>query len=293
VRVYAVSRANEPVGVLYFDLFNRPGRMHGSYQQQYRVAERFRGRVLPVSSVNSSFPPPAPGEPVLLPWEYANVFFHEFGHALHMLLNGASYPSLGSERVAWDFVELPALLNERWLQDRELLRRFARHHATGEPIPEPLLDRLEAALRFDRIFSVNLDYLAPAIVDLRLHLLADGREGREIDALRVEQETLAELGMPEAWDLIMRVTSSVHGFGGGYGAGVYVYLWADLMAADVAEAFEQSPGGLYDHDTSKRWRESILSVGHGVPAGEAFRRFRGRDPEPGPLLRRFGLEARP
>ena len=156
-----------------------------------------------------------------------------------------------------------------------------------------MLDRLEAALRYDRIFSVNLDYLAPAIVDLRLHLLADGREDREIDAVRVEQETLAELGMPEAWDLIMRVTSSFHSFIGAYGAGVYVYLWADLMAADVAEAFERSPGGLYDADTAQRWRQDILTVGNGVPAGDAFRRFRGRDPEEGPLLRRFGLEEHP
>jgi peptidyl-dipeptidase Dcp len=293
VRVFEVRRGAEPVGVVYFDLFNRPGRMHGSYQQEYRTAERFRGRVLPISSVNSSFPPPAAGEPVLLPWEYANVFFHEFGHALHVLLNGTRYPSLASAQVAWDLVELPALLNERWLRDRDLLQRFARHPATGEPIPEALLARMEQALRYDRIFSVNLDYLAPAIVDLELHLLADGAEGREIDAVEVEARVLRELGMPEAWDLIMRVTHSFHSFIGAYGAGVYVYLWADVMAADVAEAFERSPGGLYDADTAERWRRTILSVGHSVPADEAFRRFRGRDPDPAPLLRRFGLETQP
>ncbi len=291
VRVYQVSRGGEPVGVLYFDLFNRPGRMHGSYQAEYRTAERFRGRVLPISSVNSSFPPPAPGEPTLLPWEYANVFFHEFGHALHMLLNTTSYPSLGSTQVAWDLVELPALLNEFWLRDRELLRRFARHHETGEPMPESLVDRLQEALRFDRIFSVNLDYLAPAIVDLRLHLLADGQEDSDIDAVAVERGILLELGMPVAWDEIMRVTHNFHSFIGAYAAGVYVYLWADIMAADIAQAFAGSPGGFYDQDTAERWRRTILSVGHSVPAGEAFRRFQGRDPDEGPLLRRFGLEA--
>ena len=288
IRVFEVRRADETVGVLYTDLFHRPGKAHGSHQHQMRGAESFHGRVLPISNMVSGLPPPPPGEPVLLAWEYANVLFHEFGHALHMLLNRARYPSLGSLQVAWDLVELPALLNEYWLRDRELLARFARHHATGEPMPVALIERLEAGLKYDRIFSVNLDYLGGAIVDLRLHLMADG-SGREIDAVAVERETLAEFGMPPAWDLILRVTSSTHSFAGGYDAGLYSYLWADLMAADAAEAFLQSPGGLYDIDVARSWRDTILSVGHTVPAGETFRRFRGRDPDPGALMRRFGL----
>lgn len=288
IRVFEVRRADESVGVLYADLFHRPGKAHGSHQHQMRSAESFRGRVLPISNMVSGLPPSPPGKPVLLPWEYANVLFHEFGHALHMLLNRARYPSLGSLQVAWDLVELPSLLNEYWLRDRELLARFARHHATGEPMPGALIERLEAGLKYDRIFSVNLDYLGAAIVDMTLHLMADGR-GREIDAVAVERETLAELGMPLAWDLILRVTSSLHSFAGGYDAGLYSYLWADLMAADAAEAFLQSPGGLYDADVARSWRDSIVSVGHTVPAAETFRRFRGRDPDPGALMRRFGL----
>ena len=296
IRVFEVRRAGdaggaplaEPIGVLYVDLFHRSGKAHGSHQHQMRGAESFRQRVLPISNMVSGLPAPAPGEPVLLPWEYANVFFHEFGHALHMLLNRARYPSLGSLQVAWDLVELPALFNEYWLRDHELLARFARHHATGAPMPPALIERLEAGLRHDRIFSVNLDYLGAAIVDLALHLMADGSE-REIDAVAVERETLAELGMPEAWDSIMRVTSSVHSFAGGYDAGLYAYLWADLMAADVAEAFLASPGGLYDADAARSWRDTILSVGHTVPAAECFRRLRGREPDPLALMRRFGL----
>ena len=154
-----------------------------------------------------------------------------------------------------------------------------------------MLGQLEAALRFDRIFSVNLDYLAPAIVDLRLHLLADGKDGPDIDAIAVEREVLAELDMPAAWDQIMRVTHNFHSFIGAYSAGVYVYLWADIMAADVAQAFVESAGGLYDQETAERWRRDLLTVGHSVPADEAFRRFRGRDPDPDALLRRFGLTA--
>jgi len=288
IRVFEVRRAGAPVGVLYLDLFQRPGKAHGSHQHQVRSAEAWRRRVLPISNIVSGVPPGAPGEPVLLPWEYANVLFHEFGHALHMLLNRARYPSLGSLHVAWDLVELPSLLNEYWLRDHELLARFARHHASGEPMPPGLIERLEAGLEHDRIFSVNLDYLGGAIVDLKLHLMADGSE-RQIDAVAVERETLAELGMPEAWDLILRVTTSAHSFAGAYDAGLYSYLWADLMAADAAEAFLQSPGGLYDAGVAQAWRDTILSVGHTVEAAEAFRRFRGRDPDPGALMRRFGL----
>jgi peptidyl-dipeptidase Dcp len=291
VRVYEVSRGDEPVGVLYFDLFNRPGKAHGSYQMQYREAESFRGRVLPIAAIYSTFPPPpnmAQGQPVLLPWEYANVFFHEFGHALHMLHCTSAYASLGSQHVAWDFVELPALINERWLRDRELLARFARHHITGDPMPDELIDCIEQGLKYDRIFSLNPDFLLPAIVDLRLHLLADG-SGAPIDPVLVEKDTLAELGMPDAWDLIMRVTHNFHIFIGAYAAGLYSYLWADVMAADAVETFERAAGGIYDATVSRTWIDQVLSVGHRVPADQAFRQFAGHDPDPMPLQRRFGL----
>jgi peptidyl-dipeptidase Dcp len=289
VRVYEVRRGADVIGIIYFDLFNRPGKAHGSYQMQYREAESHRGRVLPISAVYSTFPAPPDGQPVLLPWEYANVFFHEFGHALHMLHCTSAYAALGSQHVAWDFVELPALMNERWLRDRELLERFARHHVTGLAIAPGLIDRIEQGLKYDRIFSLNPDYLLPAIVDLRLHLLADG-SGTPIDPVQLENDTLTELGMPEAWDLIMRVTHNFHCFVGSYAAGLYSYLWADVMAADAVEAFERSPGGLYDPGTTRRWIDHILSVGHRVPADQAFRSFAGHDPDPTPLHRRFGLQ---
>jgi peptidyl-dipeptidase Dcp len=292
VRVYEVSRhaTAEVVGVIFFDLFNRPGKAHGSYQMQFREAENFQGRVLPISCVFSTFPQPPEGQPVLLPWEYANVFFHEFGHALHMLHCKAAYRSLGSEHVAWDFVELPALINERWLRDPELLARFARHHLTDEPMSPALIDRIEEAFQYERIFSLNPDFLLPAIVDLRLHLLADGT-GNPIDVVQVENEIIAEFGMPDAWDLVMRVTHNFHIFIGAYAAGLYSYLWSDVMAADAVQTFEKSPGGIYDAQTSKAWIDKILSVGHSVPANEAFRDFAGHDPEPSPLHRRFGLAA--
>ena len=287
VRVFEVSRAGEPVGVLYFDLFRRAGKNRGSWSTEYRAEESFRGRVLPIAAVISSVERPADGGPVLLTWEEANVWFHEFGHTLHMLSSTARYPSLDSLAVPWDFVEVPALLNERWFHNRELLTRFARHYKTGEPIPITLLEKVERAARFERVFSLNLDYLAPAIVDVKMHLLADGRE---IDAVALENQILADLGMPHAWDEIMRVPQNVHAFSLDYAAGVYGYLWADVIAADIAEAFTCSPGGLYDTGTAERWRSTVLTVGDTVPMEDAFRNFRGRDPDPSALLRQFGLE---
>lgn len=288
IRVYEVQLNGEPLGVLAMDLFHRPGKSHGSHVHQMRSAESFAGSVLPVLNLVSGLPPPANGQAVLLPWEYVNVLFHEFGHAVHMLFNRARYPALGSIQVAWDLVELPALLNEYWLRDRELLRRFARHHQTDEPMPEALIERLESSLRYDRIFSVNLDYLGPAIVDLKLHLMADG-SGKPIDAVALEQRTLEELGMPQAWDLIMRVTTCAHCFAGAYDAGLYSYLWADIMAAMVAERFSQSPGGLYDSALAQAWRDCLLTVGHTVDASQAFHRFCGAAPNPQALMRRFTL----
>ncbi len=291
VQVYEVRRGEEAQGVLYFDLFNRPGKMHGSYQTEYRSAEWVDGRrVLPISAVHSSFQAPTGAtEAVLLPFEYANVFFHEFGHALHMLLSRAPYPSLGSVGVPWDFVEVPALLNERWLLDRRTLARFARHAETGQPVPEALIDQLEKSLRYDRVFSLNLDYLAPAILDLRLHLLADGEPGRKFDVSALERETLRELEMPQAWDTIMRVTNNFHSFPGGYAAGLYGYLWADVMAADAAEAFLENPEGLNDRATGQRWEDALLGSAWTVEPDEAWQHFRGREVDATALIRRFGL----
>jgi len=288
---YEVRRGGDAVGVLVLDLFHRAGKGHGAHQQQWRAAERFQGRVLPISCISLNLAPPAAADaPVLLPWEYANVLFHEFGHALHMLCCRAPYPSLGSLNVPWDFIELPSLLHERWLARPELLQRFARHHESGAPLPPALLDGLRATLRRERIFSLQVDYLATAIVDLRMHLLADGRPGgADHDPIEIERATLAELGMPRACAPVMGMAQAMHCWSERYAAGLYVYLWGDLLAADAAECFEQAPGGWLDEAVARRWHDEVLSVGAGVDAAEAFRRFRGRDVDPGALLRRFGL----
>jgi peptidyl-dipeptidase Dcp len=287
VKLFTVRRGGAHLGLVAFDLAARKGKTPGMWSTAVQVAERFGEWVAPFAMVSASLARTGPGDPLLLSWLEATVLFHEFGHALHMLSCEAPYPSLDSLQVEWDMIELPALLNERWIFDRELLHRFARHHRTGEPIPDDLVGRIEEAARFDRVFSLNLDYLAPAFVDMRMHLAADGGE---VDALEIQSRVFAELGLPSAVDPLMYVPHLAHAFWDQYAAGLYVYLWGDVLAADVAEAFLEAPGGLFDRGIAERFRSTILSVGASVPAEQAFRNFRGRDPDPGALLRRFGLE---
>jgi peptidyl-dipeptidase Dcp len=287
IRVYEVLRGSETVGVLYVDMFQRAGKGPASWATEQRPAERGPSDVLPIAALHSSVTKPADGSMPLLEWERANVIFHEFGHAMHVIANGARYRSLGSMKVPFDFIETPSLLQERWLLDRTLLKRFMRHYKTGEPIPDELIQKIEHAQRHDRVFSMNLDYLATALVDLRMHRLADGGP---VSAIDVERSTLAELGMPPSITPLLRVSSGPHPFTDLYGAAVYTYFWSDALAADIAERFLAAPGGLYDSDVSALYRRTILESGNVRPIEQAFREFRGRDPDPDALFRRFGLQ---
>jgi peptidyl-dipeptidase Dcp len=285
VQVYEVARGDDVIGVLWMDLLTREGKMRGSWQAEIQAAEDFIGRRLCFSNVCSNIDKPADG-PILMGWEYANVLFHEFGHAMHMLMSRARYPSLGSMGVEWDLVELPSQLNERWLYDRDLLRQYARHWQTGEAIPDAMVDAIEAGFRFDGVFSVRLEYLMPTLVDLNMHLAA---RGDPVDPLAIERQVYEELAAPDAIDPIFFLPQQYHSFTEAYAGALYSYLWADVMVADVIEAFENAPGKLYDAQVAAKWRDAILCVGTSVGGAQAFRNFRGRDPDPGALLRRFAL----
>lgn len=290
IRVFEVSRNDELLGLLWVDLFQRQGKGPASWASQYRSFENYRGKALPLVALHSAVTPPVDeSDPVLVPWERANVIFHEFGHALHTLANGAAYPSLGTYSLPWDFIEVPSLLNERWLLNRTVLKKFARHFETGETMPDDLIARIEAVNQHDRIFSANLNYLGTALVDMQLHLLADGRD---IDAMAEEKRILEQLQLPQAVDLTLYAPHAFHTFGSSaYAAGVYTYLWSDVIAADIAEVFLASPGGLFDYAVAGRYYDQILQRANTVPAAKAFEEFRGRAPDPMALMRRFGLEA--
>ncbi len=288
VEVFEVTRHGERVGLWYFDLFARPGKLSGAWMSEYRTQQALAG-VTPIISNNSNFIPGAPGEPVLISWTDAVTLFHEFGHGLHGLTSSVTYPSLAGTSVLRDFVELPSQLNERWLATPELLERFALHVDTGEPMPAALVKKLLAAQKFSAGFGTT-EYLACAILDLEAHLAAD----EALDATAFESVALERLGMPSEIIMRHRLPHFSHVFSGeGYACGYYNYIWADTLTADAAEAFAEAPGGFYDKDLAAKLLEEVLSIGNTRDPAEAYRRFRGRDHTIDALMRDRGFVAAP
>jgi peptidyl-dipeptidase Dcp len=286
VRVYEVKAAGERhVGLWYFDPYARPGKRSGAWMSAYRAQERFAGEVPTIVSNNANFVKGAPGEPVLISWEDATTLFHEFGHALHGLSSSVRYPSLSGTSVARDSVEFPSQLFERWLETPEVLSRFAVHYRTGRPMPDELVERMQRASKFNQGFA-TVEYLAAALVDMRLHLAGDAA----VDPGTLERDTLARIGMPREIVMRHRTPHFLHVFGDdGYSAAYYSYLWADTLSADAWEAFMESAGGPYDEALASRLREHVLSAGNTVDPAEAYRLFRGRDAGIGALMRRRGF----
>jgi peptidyl-dipeptidase Dcp len=250
----------------------------------YRSQERFDGEVTTIVSNNSNFVKGKPGEAVLVSWEDARTLFHEFGHALHGLSSNVSYPSLSGTSVPRDYVEFPSQLLEQWLSTPEVLGRYALHVTTGKPLPEDLARRIERAAKFNQGF-ITVEYLAAALVDMKLHLAGD----KEIDPDAFERETLQALGMPQQIVMRHRTPQFSHVFASdGYSAGYYSYLWSDTLAADAWGAFTEA-GGPYDEAVARRLRDHIFSAGNTVDPAEAYRAFRGRDAGIGALMRQRGF----
>jgi len=290
VRVWEVTKGGQRVGLWYFDPYARAGKQSGAWMSEYRTQEKFRGVVTPIVSNNCNFVKGKPGEPVLISWDDASTMFHEFGHALHGLNSDVNYPGLAGTNVARDFVEFPSQLNEHWLPTKPVLTQFAVHYQTGKPIPDELVAKIEKAKTFNQGFS-TVEYLASAIYDMKIHLAA---KGQAIDPAAFEKSAMAEIGLPSEIVMRHRPTQFGHIFSGdGYSAGYYDYIWADTLTADAAEAFEEAPGGFYDRDVAKRLHDDIMSVGNTIDAGEAFRRFRGRDVKIGALMRNRGFPVPP
>jgi peptidyl-dipeptidase Dcp len=289
VRVWEVrDAAGGHVGLFAFDPFARKGKRSGAWMSGYRGQERFAGAVAPIVSNNCNFAKPAPGGPALLSWDDATTLFHEFGHALHGLCSSVEYPSLAGTAVARDYVEFPSQLLEHWLATPEILDRFAVHHETGRPMPRDLVARIERARRFNEGFR-TVEFLASALVDMRMHLAADGVP----DPAAFERDTLAALGMPGEIVMRHRGPHFLHVFADdGYSAGYYSYLWADTITADAWEAFQEA-GGPWDEAVARRLREHVLAVGNAIPPEESYRGFRGRDPSIDALMRKRGFVPAP
>jgi peptidyl-dipeptidase Dcp len=271
--------------VFYLDNFARAGKRSGAWATTYRSQRSLDGGVTAIASNNNNFVKGAPGEPVLISVTDATTLFHEFGHALHSMLQNVRYRGLAT--TPRDYVELPSQLNERWLLDRDLLDRFARHYETAEPMPQSLVDKIEQSSKFNQGYA-TLEYLSAAIVDMDLHTRPDGV--KDIGAF--EREALARIGgMPREVAMRHRLPHFDHLFGNdSYSAGYYSYLWSDVMAADAWQAFVEA-GGPWDAEVNERLRRHILSDGNSIDRAEAYRRFRGRDPEVQALLDARGFTA--
>jgi peptidyl-dipeptidase Dcp len=285
VRVWEVAdAAGKHVGLWYLDPYAREGKRSGAWMTAYRSQENMGEALTPIVSNNSNFVKGAPGEVVLISWDDATTLFHEFGHALHGLNSKVNYPSQSGTSVARDYVEFPSQLNEHWLPTPEVLNQFAVHYKTGKPMPATLLEKIEKAATFNQGFA-TVEYLASALVDMKLHLAGDV----EIDPDAFERKALAEIGMPREIVMRHRTPHFSHIFAGdSYSAGYYSYLWSDALTADAAEVFEEA-GTYYDKAIAKRLHDHIMSVGDTIDPADGFRAFRGRDVDTSALLRKRGF----
>jgi len=285
MRVYRVTDpTGRLVGLWYFDPYARPGKNSGAWMNAYRSQERFDREITTIVSNNTNFVKGRPGDPILISWDDAIALFHEFGHALHGLNSNVSYPSLSGTNVARDYVEFPSQLLERWLSTPEVLNRFDLHYQTGQPIPPELVRKIEKAATFNQGFA-TVEYLASALVDMKLHLAGD----QTIDPDAFERDTLKALEMPSEIVMRHRTPQFGHVFSSdGYSAGYYSYLWSDTLSADAWEAFTEA-GGPYDKAVAKRLHDDVFSAGNTMDPAEAYRAFRGRDPGIAALMRKRGF----
>jgi len=284
IRVYSVTdrKTGKQVGVFYRDDYAAEGKRSGAWATTYRSRAGLLGDDIVLGSNNNNFVKPGPGEPVLISLDDAETLFHEFGHAIHYFLSNVYYPSLGGSQR--DFVEYPSQVNENWLLTPEVLQRFAKHHETGQPMPQALVDKIQKAQTFNQGFA-TAEYLSSALVDMKLHQDPDG----VVDPDAFERTALAEIGMPKEIVMRHRLPQFNHLFSSdSYSAGYYSYLWSETMDADTWAAFEEA-GSPWDKATADRFARFLLSTGNETDRAEAYRQFRGRDPDVNALLRKRGF----
>lgn len=285
VKVWEVTDldSGEHIGLWYLDPFAREGKRSGAWATTYRSHTTFDGKKTVLASNNSNFIKAAPGEAVLISWDDAETFFHEFGHALHFFSSNVKYPTLnGGVR---DYTEFQSQLLERWLSTDEVISKYLVHYKTGEVIPDALVAKIKKAATFNQGFGTT-EYLASALMDMKLHL-ADP-EGMDVGVF--EKETLDALKMPKELPMRHRTPHFGHVFSGeGYATAYYGYMWADVLTADAAEAFTESEGGFYDEDMANELVKYLFAPRNSIDPAEAYRLFRGRDAQIEALMRDRGF----
>ncbi len=289
VRVFEVYDADgKPLALFLADYYARPSKRGGAWMNAYVQQSELFG-TKPVVANHLNIPKPPPGEPTLLTHDEARTAFHEFGHALHGMFSNIKYPRFSGTSVPRDFVEYPSQVNEMWATWPEVLKNYAKHYKTGEPLPQALLDKVVAAEKFNQGFKTT-EYLSATLLDQAWHQLNPADVPK--DAMAFESDALRNAGMdfppvPPRY----RSPYFSHAFAGGYSAGYYSYIWSEVLDADSVEWIKEH-GGL-KRENGDRFRATLLSRGGSADALGLFKDFVGRDPYIDPLLKRRGLDRSP
>lgn len=284
VKIFEVHDNNGFVGLLYFDMFPRANKRGGAWMTTFLdQGSDGKTKYRPHVSIVCNFSKPTQQDPSLLTFSEVQTLFHEFGHALHSLLSNCTYPSIAGTNVLWDFVELPSQIMENWALEKETLSLFAKHHKTGEMLPDRLYIPLKKSKNFNAGYA-SLRQLSFCLVDLAWH---DITPGTPLNTSQLEDSILKPMAvLPRIEGTNFSVTFS-HIFAGGYSAGYYSYKWAEVLDADAFEAFLEK--GVYNKDVAQSFRDNVLSRGGTEEPDVLYRKFRGRDPDPKALLRRSDL----
>lgn len=281
VDVFEVKDADgSQLGIFYVDYFPRSGKRGGAWMSNYREQQ---GDIRPLVCNVCSFTKPIGDIPSLLTIDEVETLFHEFGHALHGLLTKCSYKGIAGTNVVRDFVELPSQINEHWATEPEVLKMYAKHYQTGETIPDSLIEKILNQKTFNQGFMTT-ELLAAAILDMNLHNLTDTKN---LDVLAYEKEAMDELGLIPEIAPRYRTTYFNHIIGG-YAAGYYSYLWANVLDNDAFEAFKEH--GIFDKKTADLFRYNILEKGNSEDPMTLYKNFRGTEPQLEPMLKNRGMK---
>ncbi|WP_288734547.1 M3 family metallopeptidase [uncultured Parabacteroides sp.] len=273
------------LGVLYMDFFPRASKRGGAWCGTYRSQTYKDGkRQGPVVTIVCNFSQPAPGQPALLSADEAETLFHEFGHGLHNLFKDVHY--YGVSGVPRDFVELPSQVMEHWVFEPELLKEYAKHYETNEVIPAELIEKLDKSGKYGQGFATT-EYLAASLLDMDFHVLKEVHEGA--DVMKFEETVLGERGLLKQIPSRYRTTYFNHTMGGGYTAGYYSYIWAEVLDADAYQTYKET-GDIFNQEVAAKFREYVLTPGGIDDAMDMYKNFRGKEPNTEPLLKNRGLK---
>ena len=280
-----LDKDSSHIGILFMDFYPRESKRVGAWMSEFEGQYKKDGKnVAPIITTNFNFTKPTGDKPALLSFEEVSTLFHEFGHALHGLLSDVTYPSLAGTNVARDFVEMPSQIMENWASEPTVMKLYAKHYKTGEPIPDELIEKLSNSKYFNQGFA-TVEYMSAAYLDMDLHTLKNPMEDMDVNAF--EKESMNKIGLIPQIIVRYRMPYFSH-ITGGYSAGYYSYLWSEVLDADAYQAFKETD--IFSAETGQKFRDNILSKGSTDDPMVLYVNFRGHEPSIEPLLERKGFK---